>query len=267
MRRPVFSREWRPILTRQPQGVSDVALTFDDGPSPRTTPQILRELDQAGAKATFFYTGVRLAANPSLAAETVACGHEVFAHGWDHVSVNRATVMETLGVLRRVEDLLTRFRPPPDTYLVRFPYNSGIDRLSVHRAAARFHRDPRFTSWSSSPRDWTLADGCADLSALRRRCAVAAAGWAADKALAGAIVLLHEDPFDTGNPQAHRVSAILLPMILDYLRGKQLTAGLIRTEPLGRKKLNWIPFEPRRFCRESLIEIRRAASQLATGPR
>ncbi|MBM2622044.1 polysaccharide deacetylase family protein [Actinoplanes sp. LDG1-06] len=56
------------------------ALTFDDGPHPRTTPQLLDVLRRHRARATFFLVGERVAAHPELVGPIVAEGHEVANH-------------------------------------------------------------------------------------------------------------------------------------------------------------------------------------------
>jgi len=56
------------------------ALTFDDGPSPTSTPVLLSVLAEHGAKATFFLVGERVQAHPGLVAEIVAAGHEIANH-------------------------------------------------------------------------------------------------------------------------------------------------------------------------------------------
>ncbi|MCK4176253.1 polysaccharide deacetylase family protein [Aciditerrimonas ferrireducens] len=61
-----------------------VALTFDDGPDPRTTPRVLTVLDERGLRATFFVLGAAVARSGSLAAEVVAAGHELGVHGFRH---------------------------------------------------------------------------------------------------------------------------------------------------------------------------------------
>ena len=56
------------------------ALTFDDGPSPSSTPGLLSVLAKHGAKATFFLVGERVQAHPSLVADIIAAGHEIANH-------------------------------------------------------------------------------------------------------------------------------------------------------------------------------------------
>lgn len=61
-----------------------VALTFDDGPNPETTPQILAILREEGVKATFFVNGNAARAYPELIRQIVAEGHELGNHTDTH---------------------------------------------------------------------------------------------------------------------------------------------------------------------------------------
>jgi peptidoglycan/xylan/chitin deacetylase (PgdA/CDA1 family) len=60
------------------------ALTFDDGPDPRYTRRISKELAEGGHRATFFVLGRAVAEHPGIAAQLLADGHEVANHGGDH---------------------------------------------------------------------------------------------------------------------------------------------------------------------------------------
>jgi peptidoglycan/xylan/chitin deacetylase (PgdA/CDA1 family) len=61
-----------------------VALTFDDGPDPASTPAFLQVLDEHQVKATFFLLGQMLWAAPALGRDLVQAGHEIAVHGWAH---------------------------------------------------------------------------------------------------------------------------------------------------------------------------------------
>jgi peptidoglycan/xylan/chitin deacetylase (PgdA/CDA1 family) len=230
----VFSwGRWRPVIYRQPPGIRDVALTFDDGPHPETTPAILDLLRQHDAKATFFFTGIRAAAHGDLVARTVEAGHTVYGHGWEHTNFDHALGPEILLSMERVEAVLREFRPTPDVYLVRLPYNAGCTRSRIHALTTRFHSDSRFASWAITTRDWTLAEGCADLAALARRCAVVARQIERLPSLPGALVLMHEAPFGADGSLVPDVARLLLPEILAALGRRGLRAGAIR---IGKEK-------------------------------
>jgi peptidoglycan/xylan/chitin deacetylase (PgdA/CDA1 family) len=76
-----------PLVARLPAASAargEVALTFDDGPDPQATPQVLDLLDAAGARASFFMIGRRAAAHRGLVAEVARRGHRVENHTWGH---------------------------------------------------------------------------------------------------------------------------------------------------------------------------------------
>lgn len=68
-----------------PHDINDaVALTFDDGPHPRFTPEILDLLRRFGVKATFFLVGVRAREHPEIVERIMAEGHCVASHTDTH---------------------------------------------------------------------------------------------------------------------------------------------------------------------------------------
>jgi peptidoglycan/xylan/chitin deacetylase (PgdA/CDA1 family) len=97
-----------------------VALTFDDGPAPDHTPQVLEILAKHRARATFFMVGDRAEAYPDLVAEVRGAGHEIGNHYYTIRSTWRISDDEFLADLRRAEEALELrhpklFRPPGGT--------------------------------------------------------------------------------------------------------------------------------------------------------
>jgi peptidoglycan/xylan/chitin deacetylase (PgdA/CDA1 family) len=78
---PVVARAFG-IRRRLP--LAGVALTFDDGPDPRTTPAVLALLAEAGVRATFFLVGEQVERFPEIAAQIASAGHEIGVHGYRH---------------------------------------------------------------------------------------------------------------------------------------------------------------------------------------
>lgn len=83
------SRVWGPVVSRGPRTPGDdspprIALTFDDGPTPQSTPAVLDALAQAQAKATFFVIGQNARAHPHLLARIHAEGHLIANHSHTH---------------------------------------------------------------------------------------------------------------------------------------------------------------------------------------
>ena len=77
---PVFGA----VLGRLPTRERHVALTFDDGPNPEATPEILDVLDAEGVKATFFLLGKHVERWPRIAARVADRGHQLGNHGYHH---------------------------------------------------------------------------------------------------------------------------------------------------------------------------------------
>jgi peptidoglycan-N-acetylglucosamine deacetylase len=79
------SRLLGPNWTRLPAGDSEgVAITIDDGPDPKVTPQVLAQLEAQGASATFFCIGERVLRYSDLAQEIVRRGHAIENHSQSH---------------------------------------------------------------------------------------------------------------------------------------------------------------------------------------
>lgn len=103
------------VIAEGPEGARGVALTFDDGPSPRSTPKILDLLDQAKVQATFFVIGKKAEAHPDLVREILRRGHAVAMHSHAHhrlFSLKSASyVRDDLKTALRVLEKITGERP------------------------------------------------------------------------------------------------------------------------------------------------------------
>jgi len=144
--RPDMGRVWDAAITRDPwpdlattRGRTGtlggkIALTFDDGPDPRTTPLILDTLREHDLKATFFVVGRRVAQNPGLLRRIVEEGHTIGNHTYYHADMSRLSPKEMRRELRStqkaVDDALghhhrmTLMRPPYGS-----PYLGGADAM------------------------------------------------------------------------------------------------------------------------------------------
>jgi peptidoglycan-N-acetylglucosamine deacetylase len=154
--------------------VDAVALTFDDGPDPRTTPPILDRLDALALTATFFCLGTQVAAHPELVTEIRRRGHQVETHGYrhDHHFVRsprwvRADLDAAVAALEENGVRPRWFRPP-------FGQTTGATLVEARR------HDLRLVLWSAWGREWDEPDA----ASVARRVAFGLAP--------GAIVLLHD---------------------------------------------------------------------------
>ena len=137
-----------------------VALTFDDGPSPRCTPRLLDGLQELGARATFFVVGCQAVKDPDIVQRIAAEGHQVGNHSYDHADLHSLTAVQALADLRRNDDLLRELLGDGD-YWVRPPY--GL--MSEEEAAALA---VPLVNWSVDTEDWRTKDCGKILDAIYR---------------------------------------------------------------------------------------------------
>jgi len=184
-----------------------VALTFDDGPWPHTTQQMLTILSQRQAPATFFVVGRQVERYPELVRREVAAGMAIGSHSYRHPQP-----FDRLPVAR-IRDEITQGRRtlvPLGIYPVGFRPPGGAASPAVTAAAQEL--GDRTVLWSVDPADWQ--PGVASDQLVQRVLAAARPG---------AIVLLH----DGGGNRSATVAA--LPAIIDGLRRLGLTLTVVPT--------------------------------------
>ncbi|GEM45868.1 chitooligosaccharide deacetylase NodB-like protein [Deinococcus cellulosilyticus NBRC 106333 = KACC 11606] len=104
------------------------ALTFDDGPHPVDTLQLLEVLDKHQVKATFFWLGENLEKNAALVQAAARAGHQVALHGWTHRPFPLLGTRQLQKDLERTRDLLTDITgiQAADLRDVRPPYGAVV---------------------------------------------------------------------------------------------------------------------------------------------
>ena len=167
-----------------------VVLSFDDGPDPRFTPQILDILKSRGVPAAFFVTGLSANAHPELVEREYREGHELGNHSYTHPHfdrISRAQLLVELNLTARLFESLIGAR----TLLFRPPY--GIDHQPETAEEVELLPVPQSLGYvivgaRIDPHDWGEAGGGPPPSPeeIVRRVLVAA------RRGAGNIVLLHD---------------------------------------------------------------------------
>jgi peptidoglycan/xylan/chitin deacetylase (PgdA/CDA1 family) len=178
----------------------EVALTFDDGPSPEYTGRILQILAEHDATATFFMVGRAVLAHPELAQAVAAAGHELGNHTWSHADLAIARAPEVTSQLSRAEAaIVTVTGTHPTLYRPPYGYFSGATAM----VAAGMHYP--MVLW--------------DLLFDRSRTATAAGNVAslASRAQPGSIILGHD-----GGSMSCEVVVQALPALIDRLRERGL---------------------------------------------
>lgn len=148
---------WEDILWEPPQCIfrqasmarAAVALTFDDGPSPRYTPQIQQLLDDHGAKATFFVMGRHAQRYPNLVRRLAVAGHEIGNHTYTHPHPPQIDV-ETLTEEIEATRLVLQRLGVPFSGLFRPPYSQLTSDEEEYIQES--HR--RLILWNIDSGDW-----------------------------------------------------------------------------------------------------------------
>lgn len=109
------------ILCRNEEpGANNIYLTFDDGPNPLVTPQILNILANHNVKATFFCTGANVQKNPELYSRIIKEEHATGNHTYNHLSGWKTSTKEYLADVEQCSTLVHSrlFRPPYGRFTV-----------------------------------------------------------------------------------------------------------------------------------------------------
>jgi peptidoglycan-N-acetylglucosamine deacetylase len=171
------------------------ALTFDDGPDPRHTPQVLDELERLGVVATFFVIGAKAQRHPELVRRMLAEGHHVGSHSQTHRKPwelpGRVVVedyREGHSALEQVTGSRVRlFRPP-------YGWLSARSGLWIRANA------PSAWIWSVDPDDWRPEATTAGI--VRTSASLGP----------GDVMLLHDGvagpPSEVGQGRSHTVAAL-----------------------------------------------------------
>ncbi len=185
-----------------------VALTFDDGPDPKTTPQIMAALKKYEVPATFFVIGNRVAPNAALLRSMYQQGLEIGNHTWGHPNLAKLTPQQISDEVNRTQAAIAAAGVPVP-YLLRPPYGKRTPALNEVASAP-------LVLWNVDPQDWKATEPAQVVQAVN------------DHAKQGAIILMHD---------TKQVTASAAEEVVKNLRGRyQLVtvSQLLELEPSSR---------------------------------
>lgn len=187
------------LMAHGNQQLQEIALTFDDGPSPGYTDAILPILQRYHILATFFMLGVWVQRYPDLARAVVAGGHTIGDHSWAHPDLTRLSNGQITWQLTTTRDTIEQvtgtqpviFRPPYGAYTRRvLDIAASLNLSSI--------------LWNVDPRDWARPGSDAIVNRVL------------NSTQPGSIILLH----DGGGNRSQTVDA--LPTIIEQLQARGL---------------------------------------------
>ncbi|MFI5144635.1 MAG: glycosyltransferase [Ignavibacteria bacterium] len=193
------------VVRKFGKGNKQMLLTFDDGPDPEYTPQILDILKEKKVPATFFVVGINVENNIPLLKRIYDEGHEIGNHTFTHpniatVGLDRANL--EINATRKLIESITGH----STILFRPPYNADSEPETMEEIIpiSISKKDHFYTlSESIDPEDWE--DGVSADSIVSRTIR---------QQSLGSVILLH----DAGGDRSQTVKA--LPQIIDYFQNK-----------------------------------------------
>ena len=190
---------------RGPRGSASVALTFDDGPDPEGTPQVLDALDGLGLRGTFFVLGERVRAHGDLVQEIARRGHQLATHGDAHAHHLARSPWWVRRDLLSACSAMAALGQPPRWYRPAYGQATG-STLALARAMGL-----EMVLWSAWGREWAARDPGEVAARIARRLRP------------GAIVLLHDsDGYGPRGMWRHALGA--LASIAAELRRRRLSA-------------------------------------------
>ncbi len=182
------------------QGRKLIALTFDDGPDGKYTPQILDILKEYNAKATFFVVGPQIAKNPDVARRIIEEGHTIGNHSWSHSDLTKLSEKNLKAEIEKTQQAVVKATGIAPV-LVRAPYGAYSDKVlkSIHL------EHMKHVYWTVDTRDWAGTS----VSDMRKNVLT--------NAHKGGVILMHSFG---GRKHAIEHTVELLPSIIEELSDK-----------------------------------------------
>ncbi|VTS12812.1 polysaccharide deacetylase family protein [Streptococcus pseudoporcinus] len=166
-----------------------VALTFDDGPNPATTPKVLELLGKYGAKATFFMMGSKIAGNEALVKKVHDLGNDIGNHSWDHPNLTKLSPDQVKSQIQSTNDAIVKACGQKPVYL-RPPYGATNDMVKQASGMSQM-------LWTVDTRDWENHSTEGIMSNIK------------SQLQPGGVILMHD---------IHQTSVDALPTVLEYLK-------------------------------------------------
>jgi peptidoglycan/xylan/chitin deacetylase (PgdA/CDA1 family) len=192
-----------PAGSQSVTGDANVALTFDDGPDPTLTPQILALLRQYHVKATFCVIGSRARDYPDIVRQIAADGHSLCNHSWQHLlNLGQRDVGYQTWDLTQTNQAIQNAVPGAQIKWFRAPggnFTNGLVSLARSLGMGSLY-------WDVDPRDWDSATYGTGQSMVNHIVSVVES-----HVRPGSIILSH----DRGHPDTPTAYRILIPWLLE----------------------------------------------------
>ncbi|MBR8838638.1 MAG: polysaccharide deacetylase family protein [Stigonema ocellatum SAG 48.90 = DSM 106950] len=175
-----------------------IALTFDDGPHPQYTPQLLKVLDHYNIQASFFWLGACVNASPGIAKEVRDRGHRIGLHGYDHRNFPMLSPSDLKHSLEKTQAAIYNacHLPPEQVRDVRPP--NGLFTPTTLKLLHQWKYRP--VMWSVVPEDWVRPGST---TVVRR---------VLQQVKGGSLIVLHDGA--CGGQDVAETTQMLIPLLL-----------------------------------------------------
>ncbi len=163
------------LITHVKTDVKLVALTYDDGPNPGTTENLLNLLERSAVKATFFVIGKNVEQYPDVVKKIVAGGHELGNHSYSHPRMIWRLPGFMESQINRTDQLLRQLGVNHEIHF-RAPY--GIKLFILPYVLFLMHK--KSISWNVDPKDYQESNPSAIADQILKQVSP------------GSIILLHD---------------------------------------------------------------------------
>lgn len=185
------------VYTVNPDKRKTVALTFDDGPHPSQTDEILAVLDEYGIKATFFVLGTNAEKYPDVLKRVIDAGHEIGNHTYSHLLLSKQGTEKFFADVEKNRKYL-KDEFGVETSLLR-PPGGCFTEAAIKTAQERGYKYVLW-SWKTDARDWAGTPAATIASTIE------------NNVCGGDILLLHDSVY--GGSHTAEALRILIPYLL-----------------------------------------------------
>lgn len=195
-----YTRLFNPaVMRRISQAGKKIHLSFDDGPDPRYTQEVLDILKKNGVLSTFFLIGEKASQNPEIVLRIIADGHEIGVHSQEHRHSYCMFYSKSIQAVKKGYNILTDITSHPIKWF-RPPWGS----LNFFESIIVRKLNLKIVLWSVNAQDWLIKTKPVEI--MKR---------IQTRTKPGAIIVLHDSG---GEPGAPRQMLQILPDLISLLK-------------------------------------------------
>lgn len=140
--------EAREVSADETVEIKQIALTFDDGPNPKYTPQLLDGLRERGIQASFFLIGKNIPGNEDIVRQMQADGHLIGNHSNTHAQLTKETAELACQEIEETNQIIYQVTGQLPSY-IRPPFGSWSEELECMVPMT-------VVLWNVDPLDWKV---------------------------------------------------------------------------------------------------------------